>query len=178
MNWSSLDLVNQATVHLFLGAGLALLNVVLRYFVPVLPRVITVLTWKNVTRALIAAYLIFLVLQLATSPLYRSLLHSVYSELAWSPYQAAFNVLGVALVDLIVLAWAGLRRGAEVGGQKLAEAREQAAELGGDLQERIANVVTPDDRDAQAAKRKADAEAATATSAERQNRLDEKLKDY
>lgn len=178
MNLSSLDLVNQATVHLFLGLGLALVNVVLRYFIPGLPYVISVLKWKNLTRALIAAYLIFLVLQLATSPLYRSLLHSVYSELAWSPYQALFNMLGVIVMDLIVLAWTGLRRGAEMGGQKFAEAREQVAEFGDAIQDRVSGALTPDDREAHAAKQRADAEAGAATSAERQKRLDEKLKDY
>jgi hypothetical protein len=177
MNAFSLDLVNQASVHLFLGFGLALVNVVLRYFVPSVPRVIKVLGWRNQSAAFVAAYLIFLVLQLATSPLYRSLLHSVYTELAWSPYQALFNMLGVVLMDVIVMVWTGMRRGAEVGGQKLAEVRDQVAELGGGIQDRVSDVLTPDD-EANAARRKADAEVAAATSAERQKRLDEKLKDY
>jgi hypothetical protein len=177
MNAFSLDLVNQASVHLFLGFGLALVNVVLRYFFPAVPRVIRVLGWKNQSAAFVAVYLIFLVLQLATSPLYRSLLHSVYTELAWSPYQALFNMLGVVLMDVIVMVWTGMRRGAEVGGQKLAEVRDQVAELSGGLQERVSDVLTPDD-EAHAARRKADAEADAATIAERQKRLDEKLKDY
>jgi hypothetical protein len=178
MNAFSLDLVNQATVHLFLGFGLALVNVVLRYFFPSVPRAIRVLGWRKQSAAFVAAYLIFLVIQLATSPLYRSLLHSVYTELAWSPYQALFNMLGVVLMDLIVIAWTGVRRGAEVSGQKLAEAREQVAEFGGDLQERVSGALTPEEREDLAAKRTAEAESAAATSAERQKRLDEKLKDY
>ncbi len=178
MNAFSLDLVNQASVHLFLGFGLALVNVVLRYFFPSVPRVIRVLGWRRQAAAFVAAYLIFLVLQLVTSPLYRSLLHSVYSELAWSPYQALFNMLGVVLMDVIVMVWTGMRRGAEVGGQKLAQVRDQVAELGGGLQDRVSDVLTPDGREAHAAQRKADAEDAATTSAERQKRLDEKLKDY
>src|SRR5690242_15245532 len=101
MDLYSLDLVNQAITNLFIGFGLALLNVVVRYFTPRLPQFISLLRWNNRTRAVILAYLIALVLQLTTSPFFRSLIHPVAYELAWSPYQAIFNVLGVILMDLI-----------------------------------------------------------------------------
>ena len=88
----------------------------MRYFAPFVPHVITILRWRNLKRALIAAYLIALVLQLVTSPFFRSLIHPTSLELAWSPYQAVWNVLGVIVMDLILSAWSGLRRGAAAGG--------------------------------------------------------------
>src|SRR5262245_12862141 len=119
MDLYSLDLVNQATTNLFIGFGFALLNVIVRYFAPGVPQFISVLRWNNRTRAIILAYLIALVIQLATSPFFRSLLHPVAYELAWSPYQAIFNVLGVVIMDVITMAWGGMRRGAELGRKQL-----------------------------------------------------------
>src|SRR5690348_9846275 len=119
MELFSIDLVNQATTNLFIGFGLALVNVIVRYFAPSAPQAISVLRWRNRTRAIILAYLIALVIQLVTSPFFRSLLHPVAYELAWSPYQAIFNVLGVMVMDLILGAWGGLRRGAEAGRKQI-----------------------------------------------------------
>jgi len=173
---SSYDLINQAITQLFIGFGLALLNVIIRYFAPAVPQAITVLTWKRRRRALIAAYLIALALQLATSPFFSSLLHPVSIELAWSPYQATFNVLGVIVMDLIVLAWGAARKGADVGRKQLEAAKDRAAEGLSDVGARLA--LTSEDREeaAERAKVKAGAEAQAAS--ERKQRMDERLKDY
>ncbi|HEX5692404.1 MAG TPA: hypothetical protein VFX76_20450, partial [Roseiflexaceae bacterium] len=128
MNAFSLDIVNQAVTNLFIGFGLALVNVIVRYFAPFAPDAITVLRWPRVKRAIIAAYLIALVIQLVTSPFFRSLIHPTSYELAWSPYQAIWNVAGVIVMDLIVGAWTGLRRGATVGRERFEAVKTRAAE--------------------------------------------------
>ena len=172
----SLDIVNQAVTNLFIGIGLALLNVIVRYFASAVPRVITVLTWPNLRRAMIAAYMIALVIQLVTSPFFRSLIHPASYELAWSPYQAIWNVLGVVVVDLIVMAWSGMRRGAEVGRQQIDAVKARAAEGLEDLSAQLPNIT--DSREAYEARRKAEEEAAAQDVADRKERLDDKLKDY
>src|ERR1041385_2015433 len=108
------ELLNHTVMNLFIGFGFALINVIVRYFVSRIPRVISLTYWGLKPRVFIFAYLIALVFQIVTSPLFRSYLTSAYSELAWSPYQAIFNVLGVLVMDLIVMAWLGMRRGAEI----------------------------------------------------------------
>jgi hypothetical protein len=177
MQWTSLELVNQAMTSLMLGFGLALLNVVARYFAPFIPHVITVLGWRGgrwrFSIILLAAYLVALVFQLATSPLFRSLIHSVYAELAWSPYEALFNVLGVIVMDLFVEAWRMARRGATVGQQQISEARVRAADAIGDM-----NIPVDMSDEERAAHRQAQEEAAARTAAERKQRMDEKLKNY
>src|SRR5438105_2183856 len=122
------ELINEAIVHLFIGFGLALLNVVVCYFVPIVPRVISLLRWGLRPRVFLFAYLIALVLQLLSSPLFRSYLTSAYAELAWSPYQALFNVLGVLIMDLIYNLWTGVRRGAAAGRKQLDTVKARAAE--------------------------------------------------
>jgi len=176
MDLYSLDLVNQATTNLFIGFGFALVNTIVRYFVPRLPQVISVLRWNNRTRAIILAYLIALVLQLATSPFFRSLIHPVTYELAWSPYQAIFNVLGVIVMDLILMAWGGMRRGAEIGRKQFDSVKAAAADGLSDVSARLA--LTPEGREEQAARTKAEDEAEAQASAERKQRIDDRLKDY
>jgi Na+/proline symporter len=173
---SSYDLINQAIIHLLIGFGLALLNVIIRYFAPVVPYVITVLTWKRLRRALIAAYVIALALEIVTSPFFSSLLHPVSIELAWSPYQAIFNVLGVLVMDLIVLAWGGLRKGADAGRKQFETVKDRAAEGLGDVGARLA--LTPEGREEAAEHAKAKAEAEAQAASERKQRMDERLKDY
>ncbi len=177
MQWTSLELVNQAMTSLMLGFGLALLNVVVRYFAPFVPDVFTVLRWRGARWSfgviLLAAYLIALVFQLATSPLFRSLIHSVYAELAWSPYQAFFNVLGVIVMDLFVEAWHMARRGATEGRQQISEARVRAADAMGDI-----NMPVGMSDEERAARRQAQEEAAAKIAADRKQRMDEKLKNY
>ena len=171
-----LDIVNQAVTNLFIGFGLALVNLIVRYFAPVTPDVITILRWRRVKRALIAAYLIALVLQMVTSPFFRSLIHPTSYELAWSPYQAVWNVLGVIVMDLIIAAWGGLRRGATIGRQQIESVKERAAEQ---LEELGAQApFGAESREAHEARRKAEEEAETETLAERKQRLDDRLKDY
>ena len=75
------ELIGHAVTNLFIGFGLALINVIVRYFVPIVPRVISISRWGFRPRVLILAYLIALVLQLATSPLFRSYVTSAYTEL-------------------------------------------------------------------------------------------------
>jgi hypothetical protein len=176
MDLLSFDLVNQATTNLFIGFGFALVNVIVRYFIPRVPRVIAVLRWNNLTRALIFAYLIALVLQLVTSPFFRSLLHPVAYELAWSPYQAIFNVLGVVVMDLIVMAWEGMRRGAEIGRKQFDVVKNAAADGLEDMGARLA--ITPEAREEQAARTQAEIEAEAKSTAERKQRIDDRLKDY
>ena len=176
MDLFSLDLVNQATTNLFIGFGFALVNVIVRYFVPRAPQVISILRWNNRTRAIILAFLIALVLELATSPFFRSLLHPVAYELAWSPYQAVFNVLGVLAMDLIVLAWVGMRRGAEIGRKQFDVVKHAAADGLEDVGARLA--ITPEGREEQAARTQAQTEAAAKATAERKQRIDDRLKDY
>src|SRR5262245_40602749 len=127
MDVFSLDLVNQALINLFVGIALALINQIIRYFVPIVPQVITVITWRRLKTALIAAYLIALVIQVATSPFFRSFTTPAAVEIAWSPYQALWNVLGVILVDLVVMAWGGMRRGAQIGQQQIKTVTGRAA---------------------------------------------------
>jgi hypothetical protein len=173
MDLYSLDLVNQAATNLFIGFGFALVNVIVRYFVPRVPQFISVLRWNNRTRAIILAYLIALVIQLATSPFFRSLIHPVAYELAWSPYQAIFNVLGVMIMDMIVMAWGGMRRGAEIGRQQFDVVKNAAADGLGEIGERLA--IAPEE---QAARSKEQAEAEAKAAAERKQRIDDRLKDY
>jgi hypothetical protein len=176
MDLLSLDLVNQAATNLFIGFGFALVNVIVRYFVPRVPYVISVLRWNNRTRAIILAYLIALVIELATSPFFRSLLHPVAYELAWSPYQAIFNVLGVIVMDLIMMAWGGMRRGAEIGRKQFDVVKNAAADGLEDIGARLA--ITPEAREEQAARTQADVEAEAKATAERKQRIDDRLKDY
>jgi hypothetical protein len=176
MDLLSLDLVNQAMTNLFIGFGFALVNLIVRYFVPRVPYVISVLRWNNRTRAIILAYLIALVIELATSPFFRSLLHPVAYELAWSPYQAVFNVLGVIVMDLIVMAWGGMRRGAEIGRKQFDVVKNAAADGLEDMGARLA--ITPEAREEQAARTQADLEAEAKATAERKQRIDDRLKDY
>jgi hypothetical protein len=172
----SLDIVNQAITNLFIGLGLALLNAIVRYFVPVFPDVITVLRWRRLKRALIAAYLIALVIQLVTSPFFRSLIHPTSLELAWSPYQAFWNVLGVIVMDLIVGAWKGMRRGAAAGRERFESVKTRAAQ---ELEELGAQApFTAESREAYEARRQAEEEEAAKALAERKGRLDDRLKDY
>ena len=176
MDAFSLDIVNQAVTNLFIGFGLALVNVIVRYFAPFVPDAITILRWRHLKRALIAAYLIALVLQLITSPFFRSFLHPTSYELAWSPYQANWNVLGVIVMDLIVGAWSGMRRGAEVGRKQFDAVKTRAAEELGELGAQAP--FTAESRESHEARRKAEEQAAAETLAERKQRLDDQLKDY
>jgi len=172
----ALDIVNQAITNLFIGFGLALVNLIVRYFAPFLPDVITVLRWRRLKRALIAAYLIALVLQLITSPFFRSLIHPASYELAWSPYQAVWNVLGVIILDVIIGAWGGLRRGAAVGRQQVETVKERVAEQIEGLGTQVP--LSAESRESYEARRKAEEETESETLAERKQRLDDRLKDY
>ncbi len=161
------EVVNQALTNLFIGIGFALVNIVVRYFAPWVPQVISVLHWKNLRRALVFAYLIALVIQLFTSPFFRSYLHSAYAELAWSPYQAVFNVLGVVLMDVIVRMVRVGQRGAKIGGQQLEQVRTRVAEEADELGDRLA--VTPE---ARATRQQEQAAAEAKAAVERKQRLD------
>src|SRR5215217_2628835 len=113
------DFINQvvslALIHLSLGFGFALLNLVVRYFVPRVPQVISIAYWGLKPRVFVLAYLIAFVFELVTSPLYRALGTSAYVELGLSFYEALFNVLGILLMDLIIYLWRGTRRGVDAG---------------------------------------------------------------
>ena len=158
------ELIGHAVTNLFIGFGLALINVIVRYFVPMVPRVISISRWGFRPRVLILAYLIALILQLATS---------AYTELAWSPYQALFNVLGVVMMDLIVSLWAGVRRGAAAGRKQIDAVKARTADGLDDLGLPIG--ATPEER---AARLQARQEAEAQAQAERKQRMDDRLKDY
>ncbi len=162
---------NQAVLHLFVGFAFALLNVVIRYFAHWFPRVISVLPRHNVVRALIIAYLVALVLQLLTSPLFATVFHPKYVEFAWSPYEAFFNVAGVLLMDVIMIAWSGIRRGAEIGGKQFEVAKAQAAQEI-DVLTHGHGAATP------TATSVTQAEAEARAAAERKQRVDEQLKNF
>lgn len=128
MHLSQFTLVDQAITNLLIGFGLALLNVIFCYFVKGAPRIIKIIPRTPLLRWLLFAYLIALILQLVTSPIFRALTVSVYTEMAWSPFQALFNVLGVVLMDVIALVYLGLQRGAEAGREGLTAVSKRAAE--------------------------------------------------
>jgi len=170
------ELLNHAIMNLFIGFGFALINLIVCYFVPRMPRVLSLTYWGLKSRVFIFAYLIALIFQLITSPLFRSYLTSAYSELAWSPYQALFNVLGVLVMDLIVIAWVGMRRGAEIGRKQFDVVKTAAADGLEDVGARLA--LTPEGREEQAARTQAQADAEAKATAERKQRIDDRLKDY
>jgi len=170
------ELLNHAIMNLFIGFGFALINLIVCYFVPRMPRVLSLTYWGLKSRVFIFAYLIALIFQLVTSPLFRSYLTSAYSELAWSPYQALFNVLGVLVMDLIVIAWVGMRRGAEIGRKQFDVVKTAAADGLEDVGARLA--LTPEGREEQAARTQAQADAEAKATAERKQRIDDRLKDY
>jgi len=170
------ELLNHAIMNLFIGFGFALINVIVRYFVPRVPRVISLTYWGLKPRVFILAYLIALIFQLVTSPLFRSYLTSAYSELAWSPYQALFNVLGILLIDLLVGLWGSLLHGAEIGRKPFDVVKHAAADGLEDVGARMA--ITPEGREEQAARTQAQEEAEAKAAAERKQRIDDRLKDY
>jgi hypothetical protein len=170
------ELLNHAIMNLFIGLGLALINLMVCYFVPRVPRVISLTYWGLKPRVFILAYLIALIVQLVTSPLFRSYLTSAYAELAWSPYQALFNVLGLLLMDLLVGLWGSMRRGAEVGRKQFDVVKNAAADGLDQVGARLA--LTPEAREEQAARTQAQEEAEAQASAERKQRIDDRLKDY
>jgi hypothetical protein len=176
ISFSELDLVNDAITQLMVGIGLALLNLLLCRLIPRVPRVISVLRWQNLRKALLWSYVIALVIQLVTSPFFASAFQRVYSELAWSPYQALFNVLGVLLIDLIVRAWELGRRGAQIGKERAAQLQESASDTLSQAGTRLG--LTPEGREEQAARREAEAQAEAQSAAERKRRIDEKLGKY
>lgn len=176
IRFTELDLVNDAITQLMVGIGLALLNVLICYFIPRAPRLISVLHRSNFKRALIGAYVIALVLQLVTSPFFASAFQRVYTELAWSPYQAIFNVLGVLLIDLIVRGWDLGRRGAAAGQQRLADVSARASESLDQVGARLG--LSEEARADQAARRQAEAQAEAESAAERKRRMDERLGKY
>jgi uncharacterized membrane protein len=171
MRYTQFDIVDQAITNLLIGFGLALLNVLFCYFVKGAPRVIKVIPRDNQVRWLIFAYMIALIIQLATSPIFRSLLQSVYVEMAWSPFQAAFNVLGVIVLDVIILVVAGVRRGAEVASRGIGELGERASSA----VESVGGALGKGGEGQQNDARPADQGEAQAES---RKRLDDRLKDY
>lgn len=176
IRFSELDLVNDAFTQLMVGIGLALLNLLLSRLAPWVPRLVSVLRWENLRKALLWAYVIALVLQIATSPFFASAFQRVYTEIAWSPYQAIFNVLGVLLIDLIVRGWDLARRGAQAGKQQAAQLQERAADGLGQAGARLG--LSEEAREEQAARRAAEAQAEAQAAAERKRRIDEQLGKY
>jgi hypothetical protein len=177
---NSLGLFDQALTNVFIGFGLALLNVLVRYFVPFVPRVVSILRWKkekhSLTRLLIFSYFIAMIFQLVTSWYFRSAFQSVYSELAWSFYQAFWNVAGIVLMDVLVMGWDKTREGVKAGGKQLQEVKSRASETLGDIG--VSLPITPEGRVAAEERRKQAAEAELAERDERQKRMDDRLKDY
>ncbi|MEM8533496.1 MAG: hypothetical protein AAGF95_21830 [Chloroflexota bacterium] len=162
-------LANQAIANLFIGFGLAFVNVIICYFLPFAPRIISVLRWGMRPHIWIGIYFIALIVQLVTSPYFRSLIVSVSAELAWSPYQALFNVLGIVLMDALVMGWETLRKGSITGRKQLDSARTYVEDKLDNLELPVGT--TPEERQAKA-------EATAQANAERKQRLNERLEDY
>lgn len=168
MNVFSLEIANQATINIMVGLCFALLNELARLLIRGMPRIVSVLAYRNWRRALLIAYVVALVLQLITSPYFRAYTTPTTVELAWSPFQALFNVIGVLLVDLVVLLIQGARRGAEAGRKGFDNARTRAADMIDDFQ---LPGSTPEER-------AATQQTAAETEAERKQRLDDRLGKY
>jgi hypothetical protein len=171
-----LGLIDQAMINIFIGFGLALFNVLLRYFIPAVPRFISLTYWRkrgrNFKSVLILAYTLAFVLQVITSPLFRSVFQSVYTELGWSFYQAFFNLVGILIMDLVVFLWEGSRKGRE----QLGTLKERAAET---LDEVGVNVpLTAEQRAAAEERREQQEQLAEEQRAERKRRIDDKLGGY
>jgi uncharacterized membrane protein len=168
MQLTQFALVDQAITNIMIGVGLALLNVLFCYFVRGAPRLIKIVPRQKQLRTLLFAYLIALILQLVTSPFFRAYTVPVALELAWSPYQAIFNVLGVVLVDVIVIAVTGVRRGAEAASRGIGELGERATSALDSVGDKFSSGE---------AERPAEADGGQNTEG-RRARLDDKLKDY
>ena len=85
-------------------------------------------------------------------------------------------MVGVIVMDLIVLAWSGVRRGADAGRKQLEVVKERAADGLDEVGARLA--LTPEGRDEAAARAQAKAAADAQTASERKQRIDDRLKDY
>lgn len=168
-NEMQFEFVNQAVTHFFVGFGFALFNLALRYFAPWLRQFVSVLHYRNKPRAIMVAYLIALTLQMITSLLFRTIGINPYRELAWSPYEAAFNVIGIIAMDLLIATWLGMRRGAEVSRRGLEVVKTRASaeldELGEKIRPGGANEAPIREDEAQQV-------------AERKQRIDDRLGDY
>lgn len=180
VNVNSLSFLEQIAVNFFLGFGLALINVLIIYFFRFVPRVISVTYWhkpgRRWTRVLIFAYLIALILQMATSPFFASAFQRVYTELAWSPFQALWTVAGVLLMDAIVFFWTKTRRGVEISKQSLQGAKAMAADKLDGIS--ISNPLSAEARAAAEERRKQEEAAEAAEREARKQRMDDRLKDY
>jgi hypothetical protein len=166
---NSLGLLNQALTNLAMGFTLALVNVLLRYMLGRPSQIISILRWRRWRRALLVGYLIALVLQVATAPIFRSMFQSVYAELAWSPYQALFNVLGILLMDVILRLVQGVKTGAQAGRDQVTRVQERTAATVAQLRDRRQG-----GSDVAASAEIPEAETAAA----RQERLRDRLNDY
>jgi len=79
-------------------------------------------------------------------------------------------------MDLLVGLWASMRRGAEVGRKQFDVVKNAAADGLDQVGARLA--FTPEAREEQAARTQAQEEAEAQASAERKQRIDDRLKDY
>lgn len=163
------EFVNQAVTHFFVGFGFALFNLALRYFAPWMRQFVSILHYRNKPRALMVAYLIALTLQMVTSFLFRTIGVNPYRELAWSPYEAAFNVVGIIAMDLLIATWVGMRRGAEVSRRGLEVVKTRAATGLDEIGDRL----RPDDE----SEGPASSEQAQQVT-DRKQRIDDRLGDY
>jgi hypothetical protein len=179
---NSMGLADQALTNMFIGFGPALINVLIIYFLRFVPRVISVTRWhkpgRKWARLLIMAYLLALILQMVTSPFFKSAFHSTYNELAWSPYQALWNVAGVLLMDVIVFFWNKTRRGVQLGKQGLEGAKALAADKLDGINLSVSNPLSPEARAAAEERRKQEEAAEAAEREARKQRIDDRLKDY
>jgi hypothetical protein len=131
---------------------------------------------RSLTRTLIFAYSVLLILQMITSPIFKSAFQSVYQELAWSPYQALWNLVGILTMDLLVYLWSKGKGVGKVGGEQLAAVKARAADT---LDDVGVHVPMTSEQRAAAEERKRQEEAAQAAAlAESRQRLNDKLKDY
>jgi hypothetical protein len=160
-------------LQVMLGISMAILGLLIGRYIPRVPNPIQVLPRlrsKHWLSGLISAYAIALVFQLATSPFFATQFRPIAAELAWSPIQAAFNLIGVFLVDLVVLAVRAFRISRDAAQRAGQQVREKAGSLAAGLNQQAGELFTAD--------KAPTGPAAEATADQRKSRLDERFKDH
>lgn len=159
-------------LQVMLGISMAIVGLLVGRYVPRVPNPIQVLPrlrGKHWLRALIAAYTIALVFQLVTSPFFATQFRPVAAELAWSPIQAAFNLVGIFLVDLVVLAVRAYRATSAAATRTGQQVREKASSMAAGLNQQAGELFAGE---------QAPSGPATEAAAQRKQRLDDRFKDH
>ena len=160
-------------LQVMLGVSMAIIGLLIGRYVPRVPNPVQVLPrlrGKHWLSALISAYAIALIFQLVTSPFFATQFRPVAAELAWSPIQAAFNLVGVFLVDLVVLAVRAYRATRDAAARTGQQVRERASSMAAGLNQQAGELLSGEKAPA--------GPAAEAAAAQRKQRLDDRFKDH